>query len=259
MKNIPIGLELYSVREAFAENPENTLKKVANLGYACVEFCNDTLDLFEAERLNDALAAAGLYCCGYLTSWSDMQTDNYARMLRYNEKLHNPYIAIGSAPVAMLRSREGVKKVIAHMNAMHSIAGNEGFRFGYHNHETDFVMVDGVSAWDRIMDAMPEDFLMVLDTGNALAGGAQSVPILQRHPGRSPWVHVKPYSETLEGYDTMIGEDSFDWPKLLDACIRLGGARILTVEYGRRRKYEPFYGAKLCIEGLKANLALIEN
>ena len=35
---IPIGLELYSVREALKQDPEGTVRAVAGLGYQCVEF-----------------------------------------------------------------------------------------------------------------------------------------------------------------------------------------------------------------------------
>jgi hypothetical protein len=36
--SIPIGLELYSVREELKKDPEATVRAVAQLGYQCVEF-----------------------------------------------------------------------------------------------------------------------------------------------------------------------------------------------------------------------------
>ena len=36
--SIPIGLELYSVRDELAKDPEGTVRAVAQLGYQCVEF-----------------------------------------------------------------------------------------------------------------------------------------------------------------------------------------------------------------------------
>ena len=37
-ESIPVGLELYSVREALKQDPEGTLRSVAQMGYQCVEF-----------------------------------------------------------------------------------------------------------------------------------------------------------------------------------------------------------------------------
>src|SRR6266404_4464015 len=36
--SIPVGLELYSVREALRRDPAGTVRAVAQLGYECVEF-----------------------------------------------------------------------------------------------------------------------------------------------------------------------------------------------------------------------------
>src|SRR5438552_17441999 len=36
--SIPVGLELYSVRDALKQDPEGTVRAVAQLGYQCVEF-----------------------------------------------------------------------------------------------------------------------------------------------------------------------------------------------------------------------------
>jgi hypothetical protein len=35
---VPIGLELYSVREALKQDVDGTLRSVAKMGYQCVEF-----------------------------------------------------------------------------------------------------------------------------------------------------------------------------------------------------------------------------
>ena len=46
----------------------------------------------------------------------------------------------------------------------------------------------------------------------------------------------------------------FDWPELIRACVELGGCKVLTIEYGRRLCYQPFYGAYLCYNRLKSIL-----
>jgi sugar phosphate isomerase/epimerase len=252
--HLPVGLELYSVREDFEKDPEKTLKKLSTMGYNGVEFFGKEFRLFPAERIRDALAVNGLECYGYLTGWDDMQLDSYEAVLEYNRVLGNKRIAIGAAPASMLNNRGDLKRVIDHLNVMHGIAKKSDFLFGYHNHHTDFVMVDGVTAWDRIFENTPEDFLMVLDTGNALEGGARSIPILRKFPNRSPWIHVKPYKTGNQGHLTMIGEDSFDWPELIEACVETGGAKVLTIEYGQRQQYTPFFGAEICLKRLKIEL-----
>jgi len=42
--SIPIGLELYSVRDALKQDLEGTVRSVAQLGYQCVEFYSPYFD-----------------------------------------------------------------------------------------------------------------------------------------------------------------------------------------------------------------------
>ena len=113
-KNIPIGVELYTVREDYKLDPETTLKKLSDMGYEGVEFFGNEKSNFEAARLNEAMAAANLKCFGLLTGWADMQMDTYEKTLRYSEALNNRKIAIGSAPVEMLSNRKGLNDIINH-------------------------------------------------------------------------------------------------------------------------------------------------
>lgn len=245
IKRLPIGLEMYSVREAYAGDPLGTLKAISGMGYQAVEFYGGEDNNLPAEQANEYLDACGLYCCSYQPNWEFVQEDTIERTLRFAQEMNTRWVGVASAPPAMLTNREGVNAVIRHLNRINEIAVASGFRLGYHAHKTDFVTVDGKTAWDRIFEETPDSFTMVLDTGNALAGGAWSVPLLRRYPHRSPWVHIKPYSFKDQGA-TMIGEDEFDWPDLLNACVQDGGAQIMIVEYSNNARYQPMEAVKLC-------------
>jgi sugar phosphate isomerase/epimerase len=210
-KDIPIGVQTYTVREAFSENPEATLKMLKDIGYDGVEFFSSNR-CFEASRLKKALEQAGLKCFGYLIGWKDVQPDTLEETLRYNEELGNYNIAIGSVNTSLTYNIKTLYEVIDYFNKLYSELKNTPFSIGYHNHDTDFYKVEGKTVWDHIFENTPKDFNMVLDTGNALAGGAWSIPIIQKFPGRQPWVHIKPYSNKNyfeTGYGTMIGECAF--------------------------------------------------
>ena len=62
MANIPIALELYSVRQDLAGDTAGTLKAVAEMGYAGVEFAGHPNN--EAPELRAMLDDLGLVCCG---------------------------------------------------------------------------------------------------------------------------------------------------------------------------------------------------
>ena len=250
IKRLPIGLEIYGVRAEFAADPEGTLAELGKMGYAGVEFYGGIENNLEPSRCVQALAAANLKCLGFQPNWDFILEDTLEDTLRYSAAVGNRRIGIASAPPQMLTRRDTLEEVIKTINKAYETAAKAGFQIGYHAHKTDFVVVDGKTAWDRIFEATPKDFAMILDTGNALAGGAWSVPLLEKFPQRSPWVHIKPYSFKDQGA-TMIGEDDFDWPVLLKACVELGGADTMTIEYSNNARYDPMTASRLCIQALR--------
>jgi sugar phosphate isomerase/epimerase len=255
-KDILIGVQAYTVREDFKKDPEDTLKRIRKIGYEGFE-CDSCHNLYEANRIKEALEQADLKCCGHLVNWKDVQSDTLEKTLRYNEELGNYDIAVAAVNTSLTYEIESLKKVIAHFNKLCDELKNTRFSIGYHSHSIDFFEVDGKTVWDHIFDNTPQEFNMVLDTGNALAGGAWSIPLIKKYPGRQPWVHIKPYSHKnyfQTGYDSMIGEDDFDWPLLLKTFIEIGKTKVFTIEFGNRAKYQPFYGATLCFERLKGIL-----
>src|SRR5579863_5743613 len=47
--SIPVGLELYSVREELKKDPQSTVRAVAQMGYQCVEFYAPYMDWTDAQ------------------------------------------------------------------------------------------------------------------------------------------------------------------------------------------------------------------
>ena len=61
---IPVGLELYSVREALKTDPMGTVRKVGEMGYQCVEFYAPYFDWTEAQtkEMKKLLDDLGVRC-----------------------------------------------------------------------------------------------------------------------------------------------------------------------------------------------------
>ncbi len=221
------------------------------MGYDGVEFSIDQQHQYQAPYLKQLLADNELKCFGYLTMWEDMQHDTMEKTLAYCDTLGTRTVAIGSAPPDMLRTEDGLKKVIDHLCLIHETCKKNGFQDGYHNHDIEFSSTfHQQTAWDIIYQNMPEDFPMTLDTGNAMDGGGDPFAVIRKYPNRQPIIHVKPFSHK-DGYATMIGEDDIDWPAFLQLCLHTGGTQVFIVEYGNSIKYQPYESSRLCLKKLR--------
>ena len=251
MKNIKIGLQAHSVREAFAEDPIGTIKKVKEMGYTGLEIPmgaitnrNESLTGSPAEFYRKALEDEGMECYGILTSWDNIKPENLEKTIQYNKEIGSPMLVLGSVPTELVQTQEQVDEIIAYINEVHKKISAGGLVSGYHNHDTDFTnVVEGKTFFEHVFDNTPEDFIMLLDTGNAKAGGYDAIELLKKYPGRSPYLHIKGYSEE-KGYLAYIGQDDYNWKELIECAINVGGSKVFDIEFGLRGDYDPMERAE---------------
>ena len=246
MKNIPVGLGLYSVRHSLEKDLEGTLKKVKDIGYSYVEFYGNVYP--DAPRLNAALKGAGLTVVGWHVPYDKLTDDKIDGTIAFHKEIGNPNLVIPGLPQEMTKDAAAWRASAEWMGKVAQKLKAHGQTLGYHNHHTEFSPLDnGECAWD-IVAAVP-DIMLQLDNGNALNGGADTVALLKKYSDRSKTVHLKPYSVT-EGFSTMIGKDSIPWKDTFDELERQAYTEYALVEY-EDEKYDEFEGVRLCLEALK--------
>ena len=227
MPRIPIGLEMYSVRKEFAAAPLATMRAVKAMGYEGVEFAGDPQHC--PEFYAALLKETGLVCCGWHTGWHQVQPDTLATTIKLNQAVGNRYIII---PGLSAEGHQGWLEKASQMNALADQLAAFGMRCGYHNHANDFKMIDGKTTWDTFIGNTYRKVVMQLDIGNAMAGGADVMQVLNNNPGRCDTIHLKPYSlDPEKGYKPLIGEDDAPWQEVYQFCQDKGNTDWAIVEY----------------------------
>ena len=254
MEGLKMGLQVFALREAFAENPKDTFNKIAAMGYGGVEMTMFSIDRDIREYV-DGLAEAGLQCYSCLTSLESLESDMLQETLAQVKALDTDMVVIGSVDFARLKeessyAEEAVKVMLQAME----VFKKEGIATGYHCHDGDFInRVGDVSFYEYVMEHTPSEFLMVLDTGNVQGGGGDPIELVHKYPGRTPTTHIKGYSQA-KGYLTPVWESELDWEEFFPLVLSEGGAKVFDIEFGKRGDYDPFERAELSAKWLKEQL-----
>ncbi len=247
MTKLPIGLQLYSVREECARDLPGVLSEVARMGYAGVEFAG--YHGRSAEELRRMLDDNGLECCGTHAKFDTILPGNIEETIAFNAVLKNRFLIVPSIPEDRRGSRQAWLEVARIFNAAADAARNHGTVVGYHNHSFEFQPLDGEMPWDTFFGNTRQDIVMQLDTGNALHGAADPVPFLQRYPGRALTVHLKEYSATND--QALIGEGDVRWDEVFALCEGIGGTEWYIVEQ-ESYAHPPLECVDLCLQRLRA-------
>jgi len=231
---LPIGVELYSVRKSLAADLEGTLEGVRGFGYTAVEFASNP-ETMDAKRIVKAMEYSDLICsswhCPYHLLCGD--DDTLKKTAEFMCEVGCKYPVMPGIPHEWLESDEAVKATAEKMNNLVEKLKAYGIGTGYHNHNWEFEkLASGRTKWGALREETVPEFLMQLDTGNALNGKADVNAELLAAEGRSQIVHLKPFSLT-RGYDTQIGEDddAIDYKTILEFCKTKGNTEMLIIEY----------------------------
>ena len=242
------SVQLYSVRTVIKEEPLNVLRKLKAMGYDGVEgFGNFE---YSPSDITYALSSSGLTLAGYHTPWENVQDETLNSTIKYFKEIANKYVIIPGLPDECTKSIEAWKRTAEKFNSLSNRLQKDGMKLGYHNHDTEFRVMDGQMPYTVFLDNTDPEVVMQIDNGNALAGGADFMSILRKYPGRFASVHLKPYSKK-SGYAPVIGEDDIDWKEFLHWCRDNGGTEHFIVEYEQDEVHPQIEGVDLCIKALK--------
>ncbi len=207
---LPIGLQLYSVREPLAKDYEGTLKQVAAAGYQEVEaagFFDHT-----PQQVRQAMNAAGLHCVSAHYPYQTL-SPGLDKIIAFNKELGCSYIICsfpGIKDPSRLRDKSFAGVVQAfnmedyrwnaeQFNRFGEKVKAAGMMFGYHNHTMEFHPQEGVVPFDELIRLTdPSLVTFEMDCGWVVVGGGSPVHYLKRYPTRISMLHVKDFKPASE-------------------------------------------------------------
>ncbi len=249
---IPVGLELYSVRDALKQDPEGTLRAVAQMGYQAVEFYAPYFEWTEtqAKQTRKLLDDLGMRC--YSThnnaDYLDPKNINHARDL--NLILGSKYVVLAwSDPKT---GADGWKEIADKLNAAAETLEPSGLKPGYHNHQAEWALVNGQRPIEIIAKNTKPSVMLQLDVGTCLEAGADPMAWIRANPGRIRSIHCKDWSpDPGIGYKTLFGEGKADWKGIFQAAESVGGVEYYLVEQEGSR-YPELETARKCLQAFRA-------
>jgi sugar phosphate isomerase/epimerase len=245
---IPIGLELYSVREALKQDLEGTVRAVAGLGYQCVEFYAPYFEWTEAQakRMRKLLDDLGVRCYSTHNDQKNFSADNINRARDLNSLLGTKYMVMAySEPKGNL---DGWKAIAEQLNFAAERLEPAGLKPGYHNHQAEWKVVDGARPMDVLAKQTKSSVMLQLDVGTCLEAGSDPVAWIHSNPGRIHSLHLKDWSsDPSKGYQVLFGEGDAKWKEIFRAAESVGGAEYYLLEQEGSR-FGELETAKRCLQ-----------
>lgn len=199
---MPIGLQLYTVRDLLPKDFDGTLAKVRSAGYTVVEaagYYKKTAPEFKA-----AMDKAGLRCVSTHHPMREL-SPKLDELIEYGKALGLAYIVCPS-PTRKDPAMKGAlnladwRWVAGELNRIGEKIKAAGMVFGYHNHGPEFGKENGVVFYDELLRLTdPKLVVFEMDCGWVMSAGRNPIDYLSKTPERFPLLHIKDVEREADG------------------------------------------------------------
>jgi sugar phosphate isomerase/epimerase len=248
--SIPVGLELYSVREELQRDPQGTVRSVAKMGYQGVEFYAPYFDWSEAQTkdMRKLLDDLGIRCFSTHNSAEYLHPENLDKARDRNLMLGSSYIVQASSPEET--TLEGWKSIADSLNAAADKLAASGLKVGYHNHQPEFTPLQGKRPMEILAAHTRPSIMLQLDVGTCINAGSDPVAWIRSNPGRIRSLHLKDWSPD-KGYKVLFGEGVAPWKDIFAAAETAGGVEYYLIEQEGSR-FSELETAQKCLQAYRA-------
>ncbi|WP_300602065.1 sugar phosphate isomerase/epimerase [Niabella sp.] len=212
--SIPLGVQLWSVKNDLARSIDPTLEKLAETGFSFAEAAgydpgNRTIFGLKPDAFRKKLEAAGMPCIG---AHAPVSPETILPVLEDFSALNITYLVCSLYPDPE-RTAADYYRIAERYNQIGGFARNAGVHFGYHNHHFEFTAIEGERPIDILLENTdPTLVCFEVDLGWVVQAGEPPEALFNRHPGRFPLWHLR--DVTAGGTPVNAGEGIVDFHSL---------------------------------------------
>jgi sugar phosphate isomerase/epimerase len=257
-----IGLQLYTLRNQLAEDLEGTLKHVADSGYDYVElfgygersyFGKPAAEFYELVKGY----GLGIRSSHHLTGLANAPqqgtlTNGWEQAVEDAANAGQQYMVCAYLMDTERQSIDDYKKLTEILNKAGETAKAAGIQFCYHNHDFEFVEMDGEMPMYVMLDNTdPESVKVELDLYWITKAGLDPIDFFNKYPGRTALWHVKDMQDTPEQGFAEVGTGVIDFKRIF-ANAELSGMKSFFVE--QDQSDDPKASIQTSIKNLKGRI-----
>jgi sugar phosphate isomerase/epimerase len=246
MNKIPVGLQMFTLRNESELNFPGTLEKVAQLGYKGVELAG--YYGLSANELKGILHNLGLKAASSHVALTSLEQD-LTNVIEYQQTIGSKHIVCPFLPPER-RSKEDYYHLIGSLNEAGKRCAEEGISLSYHNHDFELIPLDnGKKPLELLLEETnPEWVKAELDVYWLTKAGEDPVQWMKRYEQRTPLIHLKDMTTDGEQFFAELGTGGVK----IDEVLKQGNEKIewWIVEQDQSRR-TPLESVEISINYLK--------
>jgi sugar phosphate isomerase/epimerase len=215
-----IGIQVYTLRDLMAKDLVGTLQKVAEIGYKNIELFGYGegkyfgKSITEMRKITDDLGlkvVSAHYLSGQGSNAWGTPVNQWEKAVEDAAKMGQKYMTVAFLLPDERKSLNDYKKVSDILNKAGEITAKYGITMAYHNHDFEFIPLEGQVPMDVLLKNTQADLVKFeLDIYWIKKAGLDPIQFFKQNKGRVPLWHVKDM-EKESGDFAPVGDGVIDW------------------------------------------------
>ena len=265
MEGIKTGVQLFTVRDYLdtKEHTEETLRKIAAMGYEGVELIGFDMLGWNFDFFPDVLKETGLRCIGVHEVFEELEAELEARIARA-KKLGAEYMVCAVPLKTNFQRIDEVRSLCDRLNAAGAVCRKEGLKLIYHNHTMEFFSINGGNGLD-VLESLTDPIYVGFEpcVYNIQLCGADPVSWCRRLAGRMPVLHLKDISvKNVKGEllpapaPTELGHGNLNIREICAEAAASGAEWFVIEMHENCVDNDPFKSLQMCMDYFRNTLNL---
>ncbi len=230
-KNMPFGIQLYSLRDEPPKGVETVISKVAEAGYSYVEAYGYSFDDgfwgLSPKEFKALLDKHHLTCPSSHYDFNAYEKSGDVEIIKKYiataKTMGSNYIVIPHIDPNIYKDLALTKAWIAKINIAAKMVKDSGLKLAYHNHDFEFTALDNTTAYEILLNGTNPDLVdFEMDIYWVVRAKKDPLQFFKNYPGRFKLWHIKDMKKSDGTKNTEVGTGSINYPAIIKGAKKAG-------------------------------------
>jgi sugar phosphate isomerase/epimerase len=236
--NLPIGFQVWTIKDMLIKDFPGTLKMMYDLGYRNMEMCSPPgyessgfgpLMKMTAKEMKKIVNDSGLICESSHYQMKELRESLQAR-IDFALESGQKQMILSSFGLPKEATIDDWKKVADELNKIGEKSKKAGIPTGFHNHHMEFAKIGDTLIYEELMKVFDPEYVKMQFQVAVISIGYKAADYFRKYPGRFISAHLADWSDKTKK-EAPLGQGIVDWKEFF-AAIKTGGVKNIFVEMG---------------------------
>lgn len=233
---MPLGFQSWTIKDELSNDFPGTLKMMADLGYKQIEMCSPkgyekigfgAFTKMKTSDIRKTIEDAGMTCPSCHFGAAEFNDENVDDRILFAKDMGMTQMILSTFWLPKTATINDYLVAADKLNKAGEKIKKAGLQAGFHNHDFEFVKIDGQLIYDALLGRFDPDLVKLQFQTQVIVHGYKASDYFNKYPGRFISAHLSDW--TADKKEVPVGQGVIDWKEFF-AAAKTGGVKNIFVE-----------------------------